>query len=268
MNGFEPWLAKWGLTPDGAPFDSLSGRLLPVRRGQTPAMLKLSQAEEERRGAALLAWYGGEGAVRVLEMQAEALLMERAVGTGSLAAMARAGEDESATRILCEVAARLHEPREDDPPETLVALPLWFRELAVAANRHAGPYALAASIAEELLEAPQDIVVLHGDIHHGNVLHDATRGWLAIDPKGLLGERGFDFANMLCNPDVATATAPGRLIDQLEVICEAAGLAQERQLMWTMAYCGLSASWTLAGGDDPWRALKILEIVAEELGVS
>lgn len=265
MHRFEPWLAKWDLTPDGAPFESLAGALLPVRRGNAPGMLKLAQAAEERRGAALLAWYGGEGAVRVLERQAEALLMERAVGTRALADMARSGEDDEATRILCEVAARLHEPRDEDPPDSLVPLPLWFRELAVAANRHGGPYALAASIAEELLEAPQDIVVLHGDIHHGNVLHDAQRGWLAIDPKGVIGERGYDHANMLCNPDVETAVAPGRLVRQLDVICEAAGLERGRQLMWTVAYCGLSASWTLSGGDDPWRALRILEIAAEEL---
>lgn len=268
MNRFEPWMQRWGLTPDGVPFDSLSGALLPVRREDAPAMLKLAHAEEERRGAALLAWYGGDGAVRVLEREAEALLMERAVGTLTLGEMARNGQDDTATRILCEVAEKLHEPREDDPPESLVPLPLWFRELAVAANRHGGPYALAASIAEELLQEPQDIVVLHGDIHHGNVLHDEARGWLAIDPKGLIGERGYDHANMLCNPDVETATASGRLVRQLDVICEAAGLDQERQLMWTVAYCGLSASWTLSDGNDPWRALKILQIAAEELGLA
>jgi streptomycin 6-kinase len=267
MNRFEPWLAKWGLTADGVPFESLAGALLPVRRADAPAMLKLAHAEEEQRGAALLAWYGGDGAVKVLAREAEALLMERAVGTLTLGDMARNGEDEAATRILCETAARLHEPRDEDPPESLVPLPLWFRELAVAANRHGGPYALAASIAEELLQAPQDIVALHGDIHHGNVLHDAQRGWLAIDPKGLVGERGYDHANMLCNPDVETATAPGRLVRQLEVICEAAGLDRERQLMWTLAYCGLSASWTLSDGNAPLRALRMLEIAAEALGV-
>lgn len=268
MDLFAPWLAKWDVAPDGTPFESLEGVLLPVRRGQAPAMLKLARSEEARRGAALLAWYGGDGAVQVLEREAEALLMERAVGTGSLAAMARSEDDDEATRILCDVAARLHEPRAEDPPDALVSLPRWFRDLAVAANRHRGPYALAASIAEELLESPQDIVALHGDIHHGNVLHDAQRGWLAIDPKGLVGERGFDHANMLCNPDERTATSPGRLVRQLDIICEAAGLQRERQLMWTLAYCGLSASWTLGAGGDPRRALRILELAAEALGVA
>lgn len=47
---------------------------------------------------------------------------------------------------------------------------------------------------------PHDVVVLHGDIHHGNVLDGGERGWRAIDPKGLLGERTFDFVNILLAP--------------------------------------------------------------------
>ncbi len=265
MKRFEPWLERWGLTADGTPFDSLAGALLPVRRGDAPAMLKLFTAEEEKRGAALMAWWGGEGAVQVLEHADDALLMERAVGTLSLVEMARGGEDEAAMRILCEVAAKLHEPRDADPPETLVPLPRWFRELAVAADREAGPYAISAAIAQELLEAPQDIVVLHGDIHHGNVLHDAARGWLAIDPKGVVGERGYDYANMLCNPDSATAVA--NLERRLEVVCEAAGLEWERQLMWLIAYLGLSAAWTISVNGDPWQALAIHEAAVEEGGL-
>lgn len=57
-------------------------------------------------------------------------------------------------------------------------------------------------------------MVLHGDVHHGNVLNFGARGWLAIDPRGLVGERAFDHANLLCNPDVATAAASGSWLDR------------------------------------------------------
>jgi streptomycin 6-kinase len=40
-----------------------------------------------------------------------------------------------------------------------------------------------------LLTTQREKVVLHGDMHHGNVLNFGSRGWLAIDPKGLIGER-------------------------------------------------------------------------------
>ena len=62
--------------------------------------------------------------------------------------------------------------------------------------------------ANDLLSPPQDIVVLHGDLRHGNILNFGQRGWLAIDPKHIAGGRGFDFANMFCNPDREMALQP------------------------------------------------------------
>ncbi len=100
----------------------------------------------------------------------------------------------------------------------------------------------ADSAAQALLADPRDVVVLHGDIHHGNVLDGGERGWLAIDPKGLLGERTFDFVNILRNPDVATALAPGRFARQIEVLTAAASIERQRLLDWTLAFAGLSAA--------------------------
>ena len=55
-----PYLAAWGLVPDGAPIVTAVARLLPVRRAGVPAMLKLSRAEEEPAANALMAWWAGE----------------------------------------------------------------------------------------------------------------------------------------------------------------------------------------------------------------
>ena len=264
---FEPWLKMWDLTPDGDGFGSLAGRLMPVRQAGAAAMLKVSHAPEEIRGGALMAWWAGEGAARVLGRQGDALLLERAMGPGSLAEMARNGRDDEATRILCAVGAGLHAPRAADPPDSLVPLEPWFRQLWPTARAEAGVFAKSAAVARTLLGAPREISVLHGDLHHGNVLDFGPRGWLAIDPKGLLGDRGYDHANMVCNPDVETATTPGALARRVSVISRAADLEPRRLLSWILAYCGLSASWTLSDGDDPWRAVAIGEIAAAELGL-
>ncbi len=61
--------------------------LLPVRRDGAPAMLKVALNQEEREGAALMVWYGGDGAARVLAHEGAALLLERASGDRSLRAM-------------------------------------------------------------------------------------------------------------------------------------------------------------------------------------
>lgn len=256
----EPWLARWGLTRDGEAFDSLAGRLAPVRLDGRAAMLKVSRSPEEVRGARLMAWWAGEGAARVLALEGDALLLERAEGSEDLARMARSGRDDEATRILCAAAARLHAPRDRPPPDSLAALDGWFGALWPTAEARGGPFVEAATIARGLLSAPQEIVVLHGDLHHGNVLDFGTRGWLAIDPKGLLGERGYDHANILCNPDAETATAAGRLERQVSVASQAAGVAPDRLLRWVAAHLGLSASWTLGEGGDPSPALGILRI--------
>ena len=98
---FDAYLARWGLTPDGEPIATHSSRLLPVHRDGVPAMLKIAREVEERRGAEVMVWWDGEGAVRVLAHEGDALLMERAIGEASLVEMARGGRNDDASRILC-----------------------------------------------------------------------------------------------------------------------------------------------------------------------
>ena len=88
---FAPWMARWGLTADGAPIVTPSSRLLPVRRGGEAAMLKAAMHPEEIAGHALMGWWGGRGAAKLLEAGSDAMLLERATGTRSLEAMAEGG---------------------------------------------------------------------------------------------------------------------------------------------------------------------------------
>jgi streptomycin 6-kinase len=170
-------------------------------------MLKLSHEQDERLGGVLMEWWGGEGAARVLAKDADALLLERATGTASLAELARQGQDDEACRILCAAAGALHAPRNKPLPE-LIPLEHWFRDLEPAAASHGGILRRSLEAARLLLDDQREHVVLHGDLHHDNVLDFGQRGWLAIDPKRLLGERGFDFANIFTNPDLADPSRP------------------------------------------------------------
>ena len=266
-DNFSPYLDRWNLMWDGNPIVTHSSRLLPVRHDGAPAMLKIATEPEERRGAETMLWWRGDGVARVLAHEGDALLMERATGERSLSEMARSGRDDEATRILCAAAARLHAPRSRPLPSSLVPLDIWFRELKPAAARYGGILAQAADMARDLLADQREVVLLHGDLHHGNVLDFGPRGWLAIDPKGLLGERTFDFVNLLRNPDDETALGPGRFARQATVIAEAAGLDRVRLLQWTVAFCGLSAAWILEDGDEPAADLAIAELAAREFSV-
>src|SRR5579872_523885 len=189
----DPYIRRWGLLPDGEPFTTFSGFLQPVRFNGARCMLKVARREKDRRGGELLVWWSGEGAAKVLVHDQRAILMERATGASSLAEMARSGQDDQATRILCDVVLRLNSHKAPFPDQ-LVPLDQWFGDLPVAAAKYGGTFIKCAAVAADLLSNQNDFAPLHGDIHHGNVLDFGDRGWLAIDPKGLIGERGFAYA--------------------------------------------------------------------------
>ena len=261
---YAPWLARWGLVPDGAPITTHASRLLPVRRGAEPAMLKLPDAPDERLGYLPLEYWNGDGAARLLARSenGEAMLIERATGQRSLAAMARSGAkgDDEATAILCDAVAGLQMPR-GPVPTGLIPLDIWFRNLFPAAVRHGGLLASAAAEASALLPAQQEIMPLHADLHHDNVLDFGERGWLAIDPKSVIGDRAFEYTILFCDPDLAdpeppVAVAPGVFERRLEIVLAKSGLERERLLRWIIAWCGLSASWFLEG-EDPLAEINL-----------
>jgi streptomycin 6-kinase len=264
---FKEYLERWQLTPDGGPITTPTSWLLPVRRSGSPAMLKVAMHPEERLGNRLMTWWNGNGAARVLLQAGDAILVERAQGRSSLANLARHGRDDEASRIICAAVVRLH--ARESPPQDLVKdlIPLsrWFAPLNPAAGTQGGVLHLCTTTAAELLAAPRDEMVLHGDIHHGNVLDFGPRGWLVIDPKGLIGERAFDYANLFCNPDIETAASPGRLARRLEVVARAAALDRSRLLRWIVAWAGLSAAFAIEDGASPKGALTVAELAAAEL---
>jgi len=99
----------------------------------------------------------------------------------------------------------------------------------------------------DLLQAPSDPAFAAGQTH------------------GVWGERGFDYANMFCNPTPELALKPGRFEAQLATISEAAKIYPTRLCRWVVAWTGLSAVWSIQGGNDPKPALEIGEIAGSIL---
>ncbi|WP_234661090.1 aminoglycoside phosphotransferase family protein [Agromyces marinus] len=242
------WLTRWRLRPDGDAWTTHSSRLVPVLTADgTPAMFNLAHETEEARGAALLVALDGHGAARVLRRERRALLLERAAGQRDLVRAVRAGDDDDATRTLCAVADTLH-ARTDRVLERLAAsdlvpLETWFGQLFAQADGLGPLHRAGADLARRLLDERRTPVILHGDLHHGNVLDFGERGWLAIDPKGLLGDAEFDVCNVLCNPSHERALVPGRLARQFEVVVGATGFAPRRLRDWLIAWSALSSTW-------------------------
>lgn len=273
LSDFEPWLTLWHLEADGAPFASNWSRLLPVRRDGQAMMLKAQMAEQEVQGSAFLAAYRGCGAVRVYEREADAVLMERATGPRHLIDIALEADEHAAFQVLCDQLAGLHTATGPFDPAP-IPLDHWFSALPVTAERLGGVYVGAADLVSRLLATTDRIAPLHGDLHHRNLLDGGSRGWLAIDPKGLIGDPAFDYAIMLCLNPAAPEDGPARAADvarRASEVAAMAGLSGPRLLAWTTCLCGLYSAWFEGhDGVEPWVELTsdLLRDFGHQMGVA
>jgi len=249
------FVRRWDLIPDGEPLLTKSSHLLPVLYGGQRAMLKVALTPEEQRGNRWMVWAATTATAPVLAQAGDALLMLRAEGSRDLAHMARSGRDDEATRILCDILARLHDRGTILQKQTTHPLSRWLRPLNAISPRHGPVVAAAAVAAADLLAQERTTFSLHGDIHHGNVLDFGRDGWRAIDPKALSGDRTYDYANIFCNPDTATATA--RFDDRIAMVATVANIDTERLLQWILAWSGLSAYWQIESEQDARGPLAI-----------
>ncbi|HQV63397.1 MAG TPA: aminoglycoside phosphotransferase family protein, partial [Anaerolineales bacterium] len=188
------YLNTWNLSNPQLLTQTVTSHIYTVTHDTETVILKLLSASEteEQRGAAALRYFGGHGAVRLLRHDDGAQLMEYAAGD-ELVTLVERGEDENATRIIAQVIKQIHSVPQDAPHDGLFTLDRWFGELfnKAAADRRAGVesiYVRCVPLAQRLLADQREIRMLHGDIHHRNIRQSA-RGWLAYDPKGLIGER-------------------------------------------------------------------------------
>src|SRR6185295_2457495 len=92
-------------------------------------------------------------------------------------------------------------------------------------------------------------VLMHGDFHHYNIL-SSERGWLVIDPKGVIGPAGYEVGPLMINPWGAISDAHGfkaRTVRRVSILSERLGWEPETVLGWALAHAVLSAWWCLDG---------------------
>ena len=227
-----------------------------IHETETVILKVLSSKEtDEQRGAVALRYFDGHGAVRLLRYDDGAQLMEYAAGD-ELVTLVQRGEDEKATRIIAHVIKQLHSVPQDAPYNGMLMLDRWFGALMKKAtvDQQVGIesiYVRSASLAKRLLADQRDIRALHGDLQHYNIRH-TQRGWLAFDPKGLVGERTYDCANTLCNPAMPELVYnETRLLNNAAILADTLALELERVLAFTYIYACLNASW--------WSQLSSME---------
>jgi streptomycin 6-kinase len=226
--------------------------VLPVRREDgSAAVLKVNfpEPESEQEPDALACW-DGAGAVRLLARDDErrALLVERCLPGSSLWDVEEDEANEIAAGVLMQLWA---------PPPTAVFRPLaeeavgWADSLPASWEEAGRPF--ERTLLERAVEfmradaSGEDAVLLHQDLHGGNILR-SERGWLAIDPKPLVGEPAFDVASLLRDrrDDLARDPDPARRVRRrVDFYSERLQLDRERVRGWGIAH---ALAWGFEGG--------------------
>jgi streptomycin 6-kinase len=225
------------------------------------AVLKLGPPEPGHLAdeAAALEAFDGAGAVRLLRYDGDrgALLLERAEAGKTLRSLVPA-RDPEATAAIISVTQRLHRS-----PRPGCALPD-LEDEAESFSGHLRTYPGDAPLPRRLVQRAGELfdqlcvtaarrVVLHGDLHHDNVLTATRERWLAIDPHGVVGDPGYDVGAMLYNPDPhirgdeLLALVPARI----EQLAEGLHLSTERVVCWGFVVAVLSEVWTAQDGGIP-----------------
>lgn len=243
--------AHWQLRVTGLVAE-LSYNVVALAEGLdgTPYILKLSPPSEEfAREIAALRLYDGNGSCRLIRSDETlaAMLLERLTPGRSLWQT----DDQAATIIAAELMPTLWRPVAEAYP--LRTLASWTRDLPRYLHSYPEggplPHALvlkANALRESLLQT-DEATLLHADLHHGNILSATRAPYLAIDPKGIVGPRGYEVGPFLANrlAQLGASALRARLKRRIAIFSEVLSLEAAELAAWGLLHCVLSACWSL-----------------------
>lgn len=261
----------------GAPFKlSYNYVCAATRSDGRPVVLKVSPPYDEfYTEVAALRHYGVEGCVELVDADPDQgiVILERLFPGETIHALSFENDDE-ATRIAASVMTKLWRPL---PAEhNFPTVERWSRGLQRLRDEHNGatgplPAHLverAEGIYRELFASAPPPVLLHGDLHHENILSATRAPYLAIDPKGVAGEPAYEVGPLFYNPQPEIFHQPNLarvLKRRLDVLAEYLPIDRERLLACAFAHSVLSAAWSVEENDSSEGGWRSTILVAETL---
>ncbi|MET8977531.1 aminoglycoside phosphotransferase family protein [Streptomyces sp. NPDC004539] len=269
-------LGRWGCVQDGGVMFGGVGVVVPVvREGRMSAVLKVSfpHPGNVHEPDAFAVW-AGRGAVLLYERDDArfGMLLERVEA-------ATLGETEGDEDVIASVAGdlsrRLAVPAPVRLPRLSDRADEWAGQLDVDAEELA--HGMAARVLDAARETIRDLgrrqpdTLVHGDLHARNILRAGREPWLAVDPKGYVGDPGYDGANFLKTRAFSLLAAPdlrAAALRVVDVFGEAAGIERERLRRWAQLHAVQAAFWARRHGFRVARGgpeLDRITVFAEEL---
>ncbi|KPB04889.1 aminoglycoside phosphotransferase family protein [Bacillus sp. CHD6a] len=253
------------------PFELSYNFVAPAKKqGGGQVVLKLSVPSKEFYSEVdALRYFAGEGIVRIIDMEIDRgiLIIEQLTPGDTLATL---GDDIEATKIAAGIMKSLWVP--DTSYSNLPLIEDRERGLHHFFNEHpAGKAPITRDILlkairtfRSLLDEKNKRYILHGDLHHYNILK-AESSWIAIDPKGLVGEREYDTIQFLLNNLPDDQNLEAILSKRIAVLVDKLKLNERRIFAWGFAHSVLSICWSLEDGEEFSEAFYKSIFVFEKL---
>jgi streptomycin 6-kinase len=243
--------SRWSLSVM-PPFAPLSYNYVApaVRADGSEAVLKLGVPHRELvTEIEALRLFEGRGTARLLEADVDrgAIVLERLRPGAPLSDIL---DDDQAASVAAALMTRLNRPAPPDHPfPTVVDWAAGLRRLRVRFDGGTGPLPAplvekAESLFSELIDTMGPPVVLHGDLHHGNILSAEREPWVAVDPKGVVGEAEYEVGAFLRNRLLVQSRPEAALARRVDRFATELGVDRERVVGWGLAQAVLSAWWT------------------------
>ena len=223
------------------------------------------EKESIAREALALRAFAGHGCVRLLkdDVAQGVLLLQCAMPGTNLKAMFP-DQDKQATHIAAMVIKKL----QSVPMPVTDAFPTLADWLSVLDNDWEIPrrhLRQARDLRDYLLSSTTAPVLLHGDLHHSNIIADGT-DWLAIDPKGVIGDPAYEANCFIRNPlpeIVSCPVAQEITVTRLHDFSQLLGFDPQRMLCWCYVQSIVSACWFIQNNGDPAVSIKLADIIEQ-----
>ena len=240
------YLKKWDLKHSEKIISTPTSDVYVVTRG-TPYILKIftdtGAIDEKDSFIALKAWQG-KGAAQLIEFDSRALLIEKLEGP-NLYSFSQKNEEHKATEIFSGIIKKIHlsEFTENQKLKSLfdIFTPLAEKEFR---KKHR-LFEKAYHLSQALLESQEKMVLLHGDLHHENVMRRDNGEYVCFDPKGLWGDPAYEIATILKNPWNYPAVSENKeaCLKRANDFSKTLNLPLERILAFAFVHMCLSAIW-------------------------
>jgi streptomycin 6-kinase len=248
--------ARWGLT-DVQPVPNLSYNFVAfAKQGKGDVILKIGVPHREFLSEmSALRLFNGDGACRLFEYdEGKGFLLLERLHPGTM--LSEVDDDDKRTHIAVDVMQkiwRLVESVQEQTPalHKFIQLTDWFDELKnIRPHFDGGTGPFPKKVLEQVESfLPQaltdDVRLIHGDFHHFNILK-SERGWLAIDPKGVIGPVGYEIGPLMINPWKGFSGWSSFQVNtkrRVDIIQERLGWEREMIVQWATAHAVLSAWW-------------------------